>query len=44
MGGGETLNRGENRIAFRVYEKRGVGWFPVKVWFDDIRIEPVFTD
>ena len=39
-----TLNRGENRIAFRVYEKRGVGWFPVKVWFDDIRIEPVFTD
>ena len=36
-----TLNRGENTLAFRVYEKQSVGWFPVKVWLDDIKIVPV---
>ncbi len=36
-----TLNRGSNRLAFRVYDKQSVGWFPVKVWYDDVRIEPL---
>ena len=36
-----TLNKGENTLAFRVYEKQSVGWFPVKVWFDDVKIKAV---
>lgn len=36
-----TLNKGENTLTFRVYEKQNVGWFPVKAWFDDVKIEPV---
>jgi len=36
-----TLKKGKNRIAFCIYEKRGVGSFPIKVRFDDIRVESI---
>lgn len=38
-----SLEGGENRIMFRVYDKKGVGHFPVSVWWDDVEIEP-FTE
>jgi uncharacterized membrane protein len=38
-----SLESGKNRIMLRVYEKQGVGGFPVNVWWDDVQIEP-FTE
>lgn len=34
-----SLNEGWNRLAFRLYEKQGVGGFSANVWVDDVRIE-----
>jgi len=35
-----SLESGKNRIMLHVYEKQGVGYFPVNVWWDDVEIEP----
>ena len=36
-----TLSSAANKLMLRVYGERAVSNFPIKVWWDDVKIEPI---